>query len=110
MRIITSLLLMASFSTLADQGITDALSSLLETGDTSAFVHVGGGTKSKFTDRRSSFSSCTIRVAAGDASSPIGDGSATNHAYLACPGFKDLGVRIKFNQSGKYHLVGYWSV
>ncbi|WP_281561079.1 hypothetical protein [Thalassomonas sp. RHCl1] len=100
---------MASFSALADQAITDALSLLLETGDTGGFVHVEESTQSNFTARRSSFSSCSIRVMAGDAKSPIGDGSATYHAYVACPGFKKLGVRIKYNQPGKYHIVGYWS-
>ncbi|WP_444893697.1 hypothetical protein ACJJIE_04510 [Microbulbifer sp. TRSA001] len=110
MKSISILLLLASLDSLADESISGALSILLETGETSSFVHVGNNIRSKLSARRRVFSLCTIRVVLGDAQPPIGDGTATNHAYISCPGYRDLGVRLKADQEGKHHIVGYWSM
>ncbi|WP_299942697.1 hypothetical protein [uncultured Microbulbifer sp.] len=103
------ILLALSSSALSDQALSTAVRSLLESGSTDSFVHVGNSTQSEFNKRRSIGSSCTLSILEGDAKQPIGDGSASNHALITCPGFRALGIRIKPEQSGKYHILGYWS-
>ncbi|WNZ57609.1 hypothetical protein QT397_09780 [Microbulbifer sp. MKSA007] len=110
MKTIAAFILFAlSSSALSYQTFSTAVRSLLESGSTDSFVHVGNRTQSEFNKRQSISSLCTLNILEGDAKQPIGDGSATNHALITCPGFKALGIRLKPEESGKYHILGYWS-
>ncbi|WP_445354803.1 hypothetical protein ACJJI5_17835 [Microbulbifer sp. EKSA008] len=109
MKIIAALILTAlSSSALSYQVVSTAVRSLLESGNTDSFVHVGNSTQSEFNKRRSIASSCTLNILEGDTKQPIGDGSANNHALIICPGFRALGIRLKSEESSKYHILGYW--
>ncbi|WHI50179.1 hypothetical protein P3339_17255 [Microbulbifer sp. MLAF003] len=98
-----------SSSASSDQALSTTVRSLLEFGSTDSFVHVGNSTQAEFNKRRSIASSCALNILEGDAKQPIGDGSASNRALIICPGFRTLGIRLKPEESGKYHILGYWS-
>ncbi|WP_157953922.1 hypothetical protein [Microbulbifer sp. A4B17] len=110
MKLVAALILTAlSSSALSYQALSTAVRSLLESGSTDSFVHVRNSTHSEFNKRRNIGSLCTLNILEGDAKQPIGDGNASNHALITCPGFRALGIRLKPEESGKYHILGYWS-
>ncbi len=81
---------------------------LIETGKNNLFVYIGKTTKNKLMSRKNILKECSITVEEGDADSPIGNGKATNVAYIYCPNEKTLGLRLR-KDDNKYHIIGYWT-
>jgi len=82
---------------------------LIETGKNVFFVHVGESTLNKLVSRRGIIKECSIIIESGDID-VIGNGEATNIAYIRCPEKENLGLRIKIDDSNNYHVLGFWIV
>lgn len=102
------LLLAAAPLVCADTGLHPAVDAYLARGDTAAFEHLGNGLRAELAERRSGFSACSWREAEGDIR-PLGDGRATHHALLSCPGLAELGIRFSRIGSARYRILGYWT-
>jgi hypothetical protein len=93
----------------ADTGFKRELNSYFESGASVKIEHLGAGLITELEKRKSKYAYCEYQEYEKDAPSPVGDGKATNHVILLCDGFPGLGIRLVFDGSGKYRVLGYWS-
>ena len=103
-------LFVIALSCRADTGLKAELSAYLSSGTSAAIEYLGDGLVMELEKRKSKFKYCQYHEYHRDAPAPIGDQKASHHMIIQCEGFWDLGVRFGLSASGKYRILGYWSV
>jgi hypothetical protein len=99
-----------AFSCRADTGLKAELSAYLGSGNSTAIEYLGNGLIMELKKRKSKFKYCLHHEYDKDAPAPIGDQKASHHIIIRCEGFLDLGVRFGLSASGKYRILGYWTL
>lgn len=107
--LIFSLLLATPLLAWGETPLDVELRVLMHAGKSPQFVPPGANMQAMLSARADMAERCSIRLRSGDAPYPLGDGTASRHALIACPGYTTLDLRLK-REGERYHLAGFWTV
>ena len=108
-KLIILIFVFLSHTVSAEVDLASEIKQLINIGENDFFVHVGESTKNKLRSLKSHLNECSVIIEQGDAGKPIGNGEATETAYIKCKDEKTIGLRLKNDNDSHYHILGFWT-